>query len=49
MASIWAFLSGATHRIGYRQEAYPLLHTYTLPGRRYARESTISCMPIRAG
>jgi lipopolysaccharide heptosyltransferase II len=37
MASIWAFLSGATHRIGYRQEAYPLLHTYTLPGRRYDR------------
>jgi lipopolysaccharide heptosyltransferase II len=37
MASIWAFLSGATHRIGYRKEAYPLLHTYTLPGRRYDR------------
>ena len=37
MASIWTFLSGATHRIGYRKEAYPLLHTYKLPGRRYDR------------
>src|SRR5437763_6902695 len=35
MASIWAFLSGATHRIGYRKEAYPLLHTHNLRGRRY--------------
>ncbi len=37
MASIWAFSSGATHRIGYRKEAYPLLHTRTLPGMRYDR------------
>src|SRR2546430_580657 len=37
MASIWAFLSGATHRLGYRKEAYPLLHTHTLLGRRYDR------------
>ncbi|HZS86144.1 MAG TPA: lipopolysaccharide heptosyltransferase II [Chloroflexota bacterium] len=37
MASIWAFLSGATHRIGYLKEAYPLLHTMTLPGMRYDR------------
>ena len=37
MASIWAFLSGATHRLGYRKEAYPLLHTRTLPGMRYDR------------
>lgn len=37
MASIWAFLSGATHRLGYLREAYPLLHTHTLPGRRYDR------------
>jgi len=35
MASIWGFMSGATHRIGYRKEAYPLLHTRTLPGMRY--------------
>ncbi len=34
-ASIWAFMSGATHRIGYRKEAYPLLHTRTPPGMRY--------------
>ena len=34
-ASIWAFMSGATHRIGYRKEAYPLLHTRALPGMRY--------------
>lgn len=37
MASIWAFLSGATHRVGYLKEAYPLLHTRTLPGMRYDR------------
>lgn len=37
MASIWTFMSGATHRIGYYKEAYPLLHTRTLPGRRYDR------------
>ncbi len=37
MASIWSFLSGATHRFGYYKEAYPLLHTHMLPGRRYDR------------
>ncbi len=37
MASIWAFMSGATHRLGYSKEAYPLLHTRTLPGMRYDR------------
>ncbi len=37
MASIWTFLSGATHRIGYLKEGYPLLHTRTLPGMRYDR------------
>lgn len=37
MASIWSFMSGATHRIGYAREAYPLLHTKTLPGMRYDR------------
>ncbi len=35
MSSIWAFVSDATHRIGYAKEAYPLLHTHTLPGMRY--------------
>jgi lipopolysaccharide heptosyltransferase II len=37
MASLWAFHSGARHRMGYYKEAYPLLHTHTLPGRRYDR------------
>jgi len=48
MASIWAFSSGATHRIGYRKEAYPLLHTRTLPGMRYdhRRHEVLWCMRL---
>jgi len=37
MASILAFLSGAPHRVGYREESYPLLFTHPVPGRRYKK------------
>jgi lipopolysaccharide heptosyltransferase II len=34
-ASVFAFLSGARRRVGYRGEAYPFFMTDPLPGRRY--------------
>jgi lipopolysaccharide heptosyltransferase II len=37
MASIWAFVSGARQRIGYRRESYPYMFTDPLPGRRFDR------------
>ncbi|HWE63202.1 MAG TPA: glycosyltransferase family 9 protein, partial [Chloroflexota bacterium] len=37
MASIWAFVSGATQRIGYKRESYPYMFTDPLPGRRFDR------------
>ena len=37
MASLWAFASGSTQRIGYRRESYPFMFTDPLPGRRFDR------------
>ena len=37
MASIWAFVSGARQRIGYKRESYPYMFTDPLPGRRFNR------------
>lgn len=37
MASIWAFVSGAHQRIGYKRESYPYMFTDPLPGRRFDR------------
>lgn len=37
MASIWAFISGAHQRIGYKRESYPYMFTDPLPGRRFDR------------
>ncbi len=34
-ASVFAFLSGARRRVGYRGEAYPFFMTDPVPGRRY--------------
>ncbi len=34
-ASVFAFLSGAERRVGYRGEAYPFFMTDPVPGRRY--------------
>jgi len=38
MASIWAFVSGARQRIGYKRESYPFMFTDPLPGRRFDRQ-----------
>jgi lipopolysaccharide heptosyltransferase II len=37
MASLLAFVSGAPHRVGYREESYPFLFTHPVPGRRYKK------------
>src|SRR5262249_49611660 len=34
-ASVFAFLSGARRRVGYREEAYPFFMTDPVTGRRY--------------
>lgn len=53
MASLWAFLSGATRTVGYEGEGYPFMLTDPIPGRRYGERKPeveyVAAMAAAAG
>jgi ADP-heptose:LPS heptosyltransferase len=45
-ASIWARLSGARRRVGYRAEGYPYFFTDAVPGGRMNLTAPADCLPL---